>query len=234
VRVFVTGVTGQVGSEIVSELNRRGAERVRGPVLDVIAPEESVLDITDRDGLLAAIDTPTSGTVSVAGKDLAHLRDLGSYRRHEVGLVFQFHNLLPHMPALSNVELPMFGTRRSRRQRVERARELLAEVGLEDCEHRLPTELSGGERQRVAIARALANQPDILLADEPTGSLDSASTARFLDLLGRLGDAGTTIVMVTHAPEVAARAHRIVEMRDGTIVGERVTGEGRPAPAPRS
>jgi ABC-type lipoprotein export system ATPase subunit len=128
----------------------------------------------------------------------------------------------------------MFGTRRSRRQRVERARELLAEVGLEDCEHRLPTELSGGERQRVAIARALANQPDILLADEPTGSLDSASTARFLDLLGRLGDAGTTIVMVTHAPEVAARAHRIVEMRDGTIVGERVTGEGRPAPAPRS
>jgi ABC-type lipoprotein export system ATPase subunit len=174
--------------------------------------------------LLAAIDTPTAGSVIVAGRDLAQIDDLSEYRRQEVGLVFQFHNLLPQLPALSNVELPMFGTHRSSRQRKVRARELLADVDLSDCEDRLPTELSGGERQRVAIARALANKPKVLLADEPTGSLDSASTTRFLELLGRLSGGGTTIVMVTHDSEVAAHAHRIVEMRDGTVVAERLTG----------
>jgi ABC-type lipoprotein export system ATPase subunit len=117
----------------------------------------------------------------------------------------------------------MFGSRWSAHQRKARALELLAEVDLSGCEHRLPTELSGGERQRVAIARALANEPKILLADEPTGSLDSASTARFLDLLGRLESGGMTIVLVTHAPDVAAHAHRIVEMRDGTVVKESVS-----------
>jgi len=170
--------------------------------------------------LLAAIDSPTEGTVTVAGQDLAHLRDPSGYRRNEVGLVFQFHNLLPQLSALANVELPMFGTRRSARQRKIRAAELLAEVDLGGCEHRLPTELSGGERQRVAIARALANEPKILLADEPTGSLDSAATTRFLELLERLGTGGMTIVMVTHASDVAAHAHRIVEMRDGTIIND--------------
>ena len=170
--------------------------------------------------LLAAIDSPTSGSVTVAGHDLAHMHDLSGYRRTEVGLVFQFHNLLPQLSALSNVELPMFGLRMSARQRKSRARELLAEVDLSGCEHRLPTELSGGERQRVAIARALANEPKILLADEPTGSLDSVSTTRFLELLDRLGSSGVTIVMVTHASDVAAHAQRIIDMRDGTIVQE--------------
>jgi putative ABC transport system ATP-binding protein len=173
--------------------------------------------------LLAAIDSPDAGSVIVAGRDLAHIHDLSKYRRQEVGLVFQFHNLLPHVPALANVELPMFGTHRSARQRKARARELLAEVELEDCEHRLPTELSGGERQRVAIARALSNDPKILLADEPTGSLDSASTAHFMVLLERLSDEGTTIVMVTHDPELAGHAHRVIEMRDGRVIAESVT-----------
>ncbi|MGA2305456.1 MAG: ABC transporter ATP-binding protein [Acidimicrobiales bacterium] len=172
--------------------------------------------------LLAAIDAPTAGTVVVAGHDLARLGDLSAYRREEVGLVFQFHNLLPQLPALLNVELPMLGTHRSAHQRRDRARELLAAVDLEGRERRLPTELSGGERQRVAIARALANDPKILLADEPTGSLDSTSTGRFLELLERLSQAGTTIVMVTHDSEVAAHAHRIIEMRDGRVVGERI------------
>ena len=167
--------------------------------------------------LLAAIDTPTSGSVTVDGHDLAHVHDLSGYRRHVVGLVFQFHNLLPQLPAVSNVELPMFGTGLSARQRRARARESLVEVDLGDCEGRLPTELSGGERQRVAIARALANDPQILLADEPTGSLDSASTERFMTLLGRLGSRGVTIVMVTHDDDVAAHAHRVVEMRDGAV-----------------
>ena len=172
--------------------------------------------------ILAAIDSPTSGSVIVAGHDLAHIHDLSGYRRHEVGLVFQLHNLLPQLSTLSNVELPMFGCGWSAHQRRTRALELLAEVDLSGCEQRLPTELSGGERQRVAIARALANEPKILLADEPTGSLDSASTARFLDLLKRLESGGMTIVMVTHAPDVAANAQRVIEMRDGTVVNESV------------
>ena len=173
--------------------------------------------------LLAAIDSPTSGSITVAGHDLAHIHNVSAYRRREVGLVFQFHNLLPQLSSLANVALPMFGTRSTPHQRRARARELLAAVDLADCEHRLPTELSGGERQRVAIARALVNRPKILLADEPTGSLDSASTARFLELLERLGSEGTTIVLVTHAPDVAVHAHRIVEMRDGLVVGEHLT-----------
>ena len=171
--------------------------------------------------LLAAIDSPTSGTVAVAGRDLANVRDLSAYRRTEVGLIFQFHNLLPRLSAMANVELPMFGTRMSTRQRKTRAGELLEAVDLGGCEHRLPTELSGGERQRVAIARALANHPTILLADEPTGSLDSEATDRFLNLLTQLGTSGMTIVMVTHDRKVAERAHRIIDMRDGLIVGER-------------
>lgn len=146
----------------------------------------------------------------VDGHDLATIRDLSEYRRHEVGLVFQFHNLLPQLPALSNVEVAMFGGHRRARQRRARARELLAAVDIGDRAHRLPTELSGGERQRVAIARALAN--------EPTGSLDSASTERFLNLLRHLGDTGMTVVLVTHDSEVAEHADRIIEIRDGAIV----------------
>ncbi len=179
--------------------------------------------------LLAGIDSPTSGSVTVAGRDLARVRDLSGYRRHEVGLVFQFHDLLPKLSALANVELPMFGAHMSARQRKARALELLDDVDLAHCGHRLPTELSGGERQRVAIARALANEPRILLADEPTGSLDSASTERFLELLERLGSEGRTIVMVTHASDVASHAHRIVDMRDGKIVGEHILRESMAA-----
>ena len=195
--------------------------------VDLEVPYGEMVAITGPSGcgkstllnLLAAIDSPDAGTVVVAGQDLSRLRDASRYRRLDVGLIFQFHNLLPQLPSIANVELPMFGTHMGTHQRQARALELLDEVGLRDCAHRLPTEMSGGERQRVAIARALANEPRILLADEPTGSLDSASTARFLDLLERLETRGMTIVMVTHAPEVASHAHRIIEMRDGSVVG---------------
>jgi len=179
--------------------------------------------------LLAAIDAPTSGSVRVAGRDLVGVRDLSRYRREVVGLVFQFHNLLPQLSAVSNVELPMFGTGLSRHQRRDRARELLADFDLSACEDRSPTELSGGERQRVAIARALANDPQILLADEPTGSLDSASTERFLELLTGLSGRGTTVVMVTHDRDVAAHAHRLVEMRDGIVTGDTVQQDIAPS-----
>ncbi len=208
-RIFPGGVTALAGVDL--EIRYGEMVAITGPSG---CGKSTLLNI------LAAIDTPTSGSVTVAGHDLAHIRDLSEYRRHEVGLVFQLHNLLPQLSTISNVELPMFGSRWSAHERRARALELLAEVDLSGCENRLPTELSGGERQRVAIARALANEPKILLADEPTGSLDSASTARFLDLLGQLEGEGMTIVMVTHAPDVAAHAHRIVEMRDGAVVKE--------------
>ena len=168
--------------------------------------------------LLAAIDTPTSGSISAAGRDLRAWGDLSEYRRRYVGLVFQFHDLLPGIPVSANVELPMFGTGRPGRERRRRAQELLDLVGVGFAAHRLPTELSGGERQRVAIARALANDPTVLLADEPTGSLDSASTGLVIDLFEKLRGAGRTIVLVTHAPEVAAVADHVVELRDGLVV----------------
>ena len=167
--------------------------------------------------LLAAIDTPTTGTLTVAGHRLDELSDPSAFRRNDIGLVFQFHNLLPHLSAWANVELPMFGTAHSAWERRERAEELLGELDLGELGSRFPTELSGGERQRVAIARALANRPKVLLADEPTGSLDTRSTARFLSILDDLGARGITIILVTHSPEVAAHADRIVEMSDGRI-----------------
>jgi putative ABC transport system ATP-binding protein len=129
------------------------------------------------------------------------------------------HNLLPDLTALENVQVPMFGTRRSGRQRLERARELLERVGLTGRAHALPTVLSGGERQRVAIARALANEPRVLLADEPTGALDSRNGELLLDLLDELQrEGGTTLVVVTHDPDIAARAGRVLHMLDGRIV----------------
>src|ERR1700722_11305395 len=224
-------------AELAIEL--RGVTRVfPGPVnalrgVDLkVAYNESVA-ITGPSGcgkstllhLLAAIDKPTAGTVSVAGQNVESLHDASHFRRVEVGLVFQFHNLLPQLNALANIELPMFGTVRSAHARKERAQSLLEDVDLGNSGHRLPSQLSGGEQQRVAIARALANHRKILLADEPTGSLDSVSTNRFLALLDGLREKGMTVVIVTHATEVANRAHRVIEMRDGAVVGDHLSSE---------
>jgi putative ABC transport system ATP-binding protein len=168
--------------------------------------------------LLAALDEPDSGRIVVDGMDLARLRDPNRYRRETIGLVFQLHDLLPHLDAQQNVEIPMFSTGRSLRERREDAADLLAAVGLEGKEHRRPPELSGGERQRVAVARALANRPRILLADEPTGSLDSSAVVQFLDLLAQLrAERALTIVLVTHDDAVAAVADRRVAMVDGAL-----------------
>ncbi len=169
--------------------------------------------------LIAALDGPTSGTIRVGGADLATQPDLPAYRRQHIGLVFQLHNLLPQLSAIQNVEVAMFGTSLSRRERRARARDLLADVGLADMGTRPPTKLSGGERQRVAIARALANDPDLLLADEPTGSLDERSVSLVLDMFARLRAErpGMTMVIVTHDARVADTADRTVWLRDGQV-----------------
>lgn len=169
--------------------------------------------------LLAALDTPTSGVIRVGGEDLAELRHLPRYRRHHIGLIFQLHNLLPQLSAVQNVEVAMFATGLGRRERHLRATSLLADVGLAGMERRPPTKLSGGERQRVAIARALANDPQLLLADEPTGSLDQGSVDRILELLSRLrAERPTmTMVIVTHDSRVAGTADRIVRLRDRRV-----------------
>ncbi|MFM7061091.1 MAG: ABC transporter ATP-binding protein [Actinomycetes bacterium] len=169
--------------------------------------------------LLGALDEPDDGTLLVGGHDLRSHRDLDHVRAVDVGLVFQLDNLLPTLSALENVEVPMVGVVRSARTRWERALELLGEVGMADRAGSRPPALSGGERQRVAIARALANEPSLLLADEPTGRLDSRTGARVLDLLDRIrSERGMTLVVVSHDPRVAARADRVVSMLDGRIV----------------
>jgi putative ABC transport system ATP-binding protein len=166
--------------------------------------------------LVAGLDAPDRGSIRVGGHDLASGRSLSHYRARHVGMVFQLHNLIPTLTASENVQLPLFESGLGRRARRERAERLLAAVGLEGRERSRPPQLSGGERQRVAIARALANEAPILLADEPTGSLDSESGRRVLDLLEELRDTrGLTIVLVTHDPSVAARADRVVRMLDG-------------------
>jgi putative ABC transport system ATP-binding protein len=177
--------------------------------------------------LIAALDRPDDGSIVVAGHDLRERRDLNHYRAEDVGLVFQLDNLLPSLTAVENVEVPMFGTVRSHAERRARALELLEFVGMTDRAATRPPHLSGGERQRVAIARALVNRPPLVLADEPTGRLDSTTSAKVMDLLESLQrDRGVTLVVVSHDPDVATRADRIVRMLDGRIVGRSVGTAG--------
>jgi len=179
--------------------------------------------------LIAALESPDGGTVRINGRDLAEENNLSRYRAREIGLVFQLDNLLPTLGASENVQVPMFEMGVSAGERGKRARELLAQVGLGNREKNQPAELSGGERQRVAIARALANAPSILLADEPTGRLDSASGKLVLDLLQELQESrGLTVLLVTHDPAVASRAQRIVHMLDGRVVDDAAVGVDSP------
>jgi ABC-type lipoprotein export system ATPase subunit len=169
--------------------------------------------------LLGGLDRPTAGILRYRGKSLEDLPDLAAYRAQEIGFVFQAFHLLPTFTSFENVQIPMFETVRSRTQRAERALELLKAVGLEHRLNHFPGKLSGGERQRVAIARSLANSPSVLLADEPTGNLDSASAALVLDLIVRIhSQQKMTLVLVTHDMEIARRASRTLLMKDGQFV----------------
>ena len=167
--------------------------------------------------LIGALDRPDAGEIQVDGQDVGRLDDPSRYRAETVGFVFQFHNLMTTLTAAENVQVPMLG-RRSRGDRETRAHGLLVEVGLEERMDAYPPTLSGGERQRVAIARALANGPRLLLADEPTGALDSDTGAQILDLIrGVREEHGTTILLVTNDDGVAAQAERILRIRDGVL-----------------
>jgi ABC-type lipoprotein export system ATPase subunit len=171
--------------------------------------------------MLGALDQPTSGEVWVNGENLARLKDMDGFRARTVGFIFQLHNLLPTLNTLENVEVPMQGQVAGASVRRARAAELLHLVGLGDRLEGLPAQLSGGQRQRVAVARALANRPALLLADEPTGSLDSQSGEEILKLLAELNKSqGTTIIVVTHDRRVAQSTQRIVRMHDGRIVSD--------------
>ncbi len=171
--------------------------------------------------LIAALERPDSGEIVVNGQEITHARDLSGYRAHSIGLVFQLHNLLPNLTASENVQVPMYETTLSAGQRRRKAHELLSLVDLADKANKRPTELSGGERQRVAIARALSNDPPIVLADEPTGNLDSKAGQRVLEVLRDVrARRGVTLVLVSHDPAIAGAAERIVRMLDGRIVDE--------------
>jgi putative ABC transport system ATP-binding protein len=171
--------------------------------------------------LIGALDRPDAGTIVVDNMRLDRLADAGKYRAETVGFVFQFHNLIPTLNAAENVQIPMFGRGRTREERRTRAHVLLREVGLAERVAAMPATLSGGERQRVAIARALANEPRLLLADEPTGALDSETGSRVLAVLDEVRRRhGTTILLVTNDDDVASTADRTLRLRDGVIRGE--------------
>lgn len=174
--------------------------------------------------MLGALDFPSAGTLHYRGNSIPGLPDPSAYRAREIGIIFQAFHLLPTFTAVENVQLPMFEADIPAAERKERAVSLLNSVGLEDRRDHFPAKLSGGERQRVAIARSLANRPSVLLADEPTGNLDSENAHLILDLIIRLHrEQNMTLVLVTHDPSIAQRASRTIQMKDGRIVSDLAT-----------
>jgi putative ABC transport system ATP-binding protein len=169
--------------------------------------------------MLGCLDSPTSGTYILNGQDVSRLEDdaLAEIRNREIGFVFQTFNLLPRYTALENVALPMVYAGIPKAERQARAREVLEQVGLGDRMDHRPNELSGGQRQRVAVGRALVMKPSIILADEPTGNLDTATSEEVMELFGEIQKAGNTVILVTHEEDIAAYAHRTVRLRDGRV-----------------
>lgn len=207
------------GETVVRALHDVNLEVAPGEFLAVMGP--SGCGKSTLLNMLGALDQPSEGEVWVAGENLAKLKDMDAFRARTVGFVFQLHNLLPTLTAQENVEVPMQGQKISRGDRHKRAAHLLELVGLGDRQGHLPSQLSGGQRQRVAIARSLANEPALILADEPTGALDSQSGEELLALLAELNRSqGTTIVVVTHDRRVAQATGRILRMRDGQVVDD--------------
>jgi putative ABC transport system ATP-binding protein len=206
-----------LGNEIVYVLKGIDLEINKGEYVALMGPSGSGKSTLMN--LLGCLDTPTSGNYILNGKDVSQMHDdeLADIRNKEIGFVFQTFNLLPRTTALDNVALPMIYAGFSKTARKERATEVLKQVNLSDRMDHQPNQLSGGQRQRVAIARALVNKPSIILADEPTGNLDSKTSEEIMILLEEIHKNGNTIIVVTHEEEIAAHAKRVIRLRDGMI-----------------
>jgi len=214
----------RMGEEVVRALDGVSFAIDRGGYCAIVGPSGSGKSTLMN--ILGGLDTPTEGRIVIDGADIGTLNDdgLAQFRNRTVGFVFQSFNLLPRLTALENVELPMIYAGWTPKRRREQAEALLDRVGLGQRMGHKPTQLSGGQQQRVAIARALAGEPALLLADEPTGALDTATGQEILALFSELNREGATVIIVTHDPEVAAEARRTIEMRDGRIVADRLNG----------
>ena len=222
--IAIEGVTKlyQMGEETIHALRGVSLEIRRNEYLAIMGPSGSGKSTLMN--MLGCLDTPTAGKYEFNGHDVAGMVDdeLAEIRNREIGFVFQTFNLLPRSDALRNVELPLIYGGVPTHERHERARQTLIDVGLGNRIHHKPNELSGGQRQRVAVARALVNNPAIILADEPTGNLDSQTGNEIMALFDRLHAEGNTIVLVTHEHDIAEYAHRIVSIRDGVVAKDEV------------
>lgn len=206
-----------LGNEVVKVLKGIDLDIERGEYVALMGPSGSGKSTLMN--LLGCLDTPTSGSYELNGKDVSNMTDdeLAEIRNKEIGFVFQTFNLLPRTTALENVALPMVYAGASKSERTERAKEVLTNVGLADRMDHKPNQLSGGQRQRVAVGRALVNKPSIILADEPTGNLDSKTSEEIMNLFNEIHKAGNTVILVTHEEDIAENAHRIIRLRDGIV-----------------
>lgn len=206
-----------LGSEIINVLKGIDLQINKGEYVALMGPSGSGKSTLMN--ILGCLDTPTSGTYILNSKDVSQMHDddLADIRNKEIGFVFQTFNLLPRTTALDNVALPMIYAGYSKTERNERATEVLKQVNLSDRMDHQPNQLSGGQRQRVAIARALVNKPSIILADEPTGNLDSKTSVEIMNLFNEIHKNGNTVILVTHEEDIAQYAHRIIRLRDGII-----------------
>jgi putative ABC transport system ATP-binding protein len=218
-----------MGSEVIDALSSITISVNRGEYVAFMGPSGSGKSTLMN--IIGCLDTPTSGRYILNGKDVSDMteNELAEIRNKEIGFVFQTFNLLPRQTSLENVALPLVYAGYSKSERTEMAMGALKGVGLENRAKHKPNELSGGQRQRVAIARALVNTPSILLADEPTGNLDSKTSYEIMDLFEELHSKGNTIIMVTHEDDIAHYAHRIVRMRDGLVEADQVNNDIRRA-----
>jgi putative ABC transport system ATP-binding protein len=214
-----------VGTQTVKALRGVSITIYKGEYVAVMGPSGSGKSTLMN--LIGALDTPTSGKYILNGTDVSHMDDesLAAVRNKEIGFVFQTFNLLPRNTALENVELPLIYAGMPKTERVERAKQVLMSVGLESRMTHKPNELSGGQRQRVAVARALVNDPSIILADEPTGNLDSKTSLDIMRLFDKIHKQGNTVIVVTHEEDIAMHAHRIIRLKDGLVESDVVNEE---------
>lgn len=207
----------QMGNEVIKALNGVNLDIERNEYLALMGPSGSGKSTLMN--ILGCLDTPSSGSYILNAKDVSKLKDneLAEIRNKEIGFVFQTFNLLPKLSSLENVMLPMLYAGKKKQEREEVAKKVMKQVGLENRMNHKPSELSGGQRQRVAVARAMVNNPSIILADEPTGNLDSKTSVEIMALFAEIHQAGNTIILVTHEEDIAHFAKRIVRMKDGKI-----------------